>query len=300
MSEEKILYKYSKITPYSLSSLGEHYLYFSTPKQLNDPEDSITPIKYIPDNDSQILEWIKHFLKLQNGKKHINKFPYDTVDSIKRSIINNGYFKALIDNSFDVVANSYHVFCLTESDISEYMWTHKDYGNNYNGFCIGYKTYKLQADFEHYFIPVLLDTSKRNEFFFPYNNEIYACTTKMKYNNDRKHFYNFFEQNYSKDYSIQEHKSDTKNAENIIYNLFNKTDKWKEEQEWRAIYYDNEKNDSRVYYDSKIIDSITFGHNTTNEDCMAVINNIDNRNVKIYKTQINNGTLIRIPFTYKN
>ena len=37
------------------------------------------------------------------------------------------------------------------------MWEHKDYGHDYDAICIGYRSYKLQSDFDHFYIPIQSD-----------------------------------------------------------------------------------------------------------------------------------------------
>ncbi|UTY23103.1 DUF2971 domain-containing protein [Treponema denticola] len=294
----KIFYKFKNINQYTIDSIKNKYFYFSTPQQLNDPVDCRTPFCYDATN-SEILKWIKHAKKM--GRligENPSTFPFNTVDKVKKSIASTGILKRIFENAENNSANKFHLLSLTDDFNNAKMWNHTDYCNNFSGICIGYLSEQVQQqNFGSYFIKVKGTVSTRTPYFLKYNSDYYFVLKKVEYDNDRLHCYNPFKEQYDKNYMLNLN-SESFNSQNIKYNLFHKTNNWKYENEYRGFYYCIEDDDSKVYYDENIIESISFGSNASKPDINTIINcikmNYNNFDkIKFYTVVQINNTIIR-------
>jgi hypothetical protein len=251
---EKIFYKFKNITDYSLDSMKNRYFYFSIPRQLNDPADCRIPICYDA-TDEDINNWIAH-IKAQSIAQ--NRVPEDielwTPEVIRQRLNNKNLdLEKAVQKTFD----HFHILSLTDKNDKIEMWNHKDYCNKFSGICIGYKAYRLDEKFPYFYIETL--ESEREPFFQQHEGKYYIPLQKIKYDNDGKHYYYPFVENYETDL-IHPLMGNTRNNNNIMYNLLNKTRKWNYENEYRGFYQDLKRNgESIVRYPDRIIESITFG-----------------------------------------
>lgn len=266
----KLFYKFKNINDYALSSLEKKYFYFSTPEQLNDPEDCRSPISYDSSNKN-ILNWIKHvkswFKRIDREKGISKKFEFDTVDKVRKSLESDGFVKKMLESSQIKVENCFHLLSLTDDWNDIFMWDAKDYCSSFSGICIAYKAYQLQyPEFDSYFIKIdKTKTEERYPYFCQYNNDKYFVLKKVEYDNDRKHFYKPFEEKYDKD-SCVVYDTKSENLKNLEYNFFHKTPKWAKENEYRGFYTtvgnpDYKIDDSKIFYTDDVLDSITLGFN---------------------------------------
>lgn len=301
----KLFYKFKNINNYALSSLEEKYFYFSKPQQLNDPEDCRRPISYDSSNKN-ILNWLKHVKKsLKRDGKNPDKFRFDTVDKVKKSLNNDGFVKEMLESSQRKVENCFHLLSLTDDWNNISMWDSKDYCSNFSGICIAYKAYQLQyPEFDSYFIKIdKTKTEERYPYFCSYNNDKYFVLKKVEYDNDRKHFYKPFEEKYDKNsYVIYDTKSE--NLKNLEYNFFHKTSLWAKEKEYRGFYTtagnpDYKIDDSKIFYTDDVLDSITFGFNVSQNQIDTIKDLIEKNysnfeNIKFYiLRKTSNEALVR-------
>lgn len=254
--EEKIFYKFKNINNYTFDSLCNRYFYFSTPSLLNDPVDCRIPVSYEA-SDENLKNWIKHLCaQAEYTNKFQNVFTNWTPDTV-RYLLQTGNLE--LQKAVNGTIEKCHILSLTDTNTNIKMWTHKDYCKNFSGICIGYKSYKLQNEFQNYYIETTLYNPDRNPFHVFDDEKCYFLLKKMEYDNDRKHYFRPFVEQYSDDY-VFPYMGKSQNNLNIIYNFYHKTRKWNYEHEYRGFYENFKKEDnSKVYYPDSILDSITFG-----------------------------------------
>lgn len=299
MPNKKLFYKFKNINDYTYDSLVNKYFYFSTPDELNDPEDCRMPIIYTS-TDKNILNWIKHAKAL--GKKDgndPNTFAFNTVDKVKKAIKNGGELKNILDFSEKETANRFHLLSLTDNWINQKMWDSIDYCHDFTGICIAYEAYQLQApQFDSYFIKVDGNRSSNNSFFIQHNSDLYFVLRKMQYDNDRQHCYCPFEESYDKKYMLIP-SAKNKNKENTEYNLFHKTKKWSEENEYRGFYlYLSGIDNQKIPYKDETLESITFGYKVKSDEIDKIKNiiqmNYQNfKEIKFYRAEPDSSTTIK-------
>jgi len=263
---EKIFYKFKNINEFAYDSLKNKYLYFSTPSQLKDPEDCRIPFEYDSTN-KDILNWVKYTKKIGRTMYGIDlkKIPFDTVAKVRAGIASGGDLKKIIDTMAEYYINKFHVLSLTDSYINKTMWNHEDYCKDYSGICIGYRAFQLQCP--KYCIKSEKQSNTRIPKFLEYAPNLEAFPlTKVEYDNDRKHTFNIFEEKYDKNYNNNE----SKNSENMQYNVLHKTKKYVDEQEYRGIYFSKEDDNSQVKYPDETLESITFGYNVPQKEIAKI------------------------------
>lgn len=260
--QEKVFYKYSNPNDYSLDALNHKYMYFSRPSELNDPEDCCIPISFKAD-DAHYKEWIKHAKALRSECDTIK-----SVDILKRKLQKKRFRERLYE-SVKVAQERFHVYSMSETNRNISLWTNPDYNSDFSGFCLGFKAfqYRIEEGDTSYFIPTCnsFKSKRRKPCIYPY--ETCFVPQKVEYDNDRNHFYRVFGNEYGQDHLTLLH---DENTEMIKYNLFHKTAKWSEENEWRGYYVEEfsentaapkNQDDCKVYFSEDILDSITFGCN---------------------------------------
>ncbi len=294
----KIFYKFKNINPYTIDSIKNKYFYFSTPQQLNDPKDCRTTLCYDASN-SEILNWIKHAKKM--GKvlgENPSSFPFDTVDKVRKNISSTDILKKIFENAENDAANKFHLLSLTDDINNIKMWKHRDYCHNFSGICIGYFSEQIQkTNFDSYFIKVKENIPARSPYFLRYNSDYYFVLKKVEYDNDRLHCYNPFKEQYDKKFMLKLG-SENYNSQNIKYNLFHKTESWRYENEYRGFYYCIENDNSKVYYDESILESISFGFNVSETDIADIVDCIKSNynnfsKIKFYKVIESDNSIIR-------
>lgn len=167
------------------------------------------------------------------------------------------------------------------------MWNHPDYCKNFEGICIGYHTYQsIESDSDF--------SIKRDISVSQPKLEEYLPLFHIEYDNDRQHRYNPFKENYE---STNIHNS--MNTEILRYNFLHKTDKWKNEHEYRSFYFIDDSNDySKVFYPDSTLESIAFGCNVPQLEQIKIKElikkNYSNFNsIKFYIARNENGKIIR-------
>lgn len=250
-----IFYKYKSFTnddgndisEYTFDSLINKYFYFSRPKELNDPEDCKVLNEYEAE-DSEIQKWIDR--SPSDSKRHSL-----TVDAI-RDKMKNGIFQEYMENAARQDEQHFHVLSLTDNWQSIHMW--EKYAHNFEGICIGYNfTFCDEHNYNYIEGESLSANIPIIESFRPVNGKPYFELQKVLYDNDGTHKYNIFKSN------------DEANKKNIEYALFHKTEKWREENEYRKIIMDTltrqDSVDLRVFYPDSVLGEINFGYRCNTE-----------------------------------
>jgi len=142
-----IIYKYRTWeNDFHKKILTENEVWFAHPHTLNDPYDIRPPYNFITENidwdlaSQKILDAIS-FFEPHLSKEELSIQVEKRISEIKESPIS--YFQK---NRKDYLLESSHydslgVFSCCSSFKNEAMWAH--YGNNHNGFAIGFKTVEL-------------------------------------------------------------------------------------------------------------------------------------------------------------
>lgn len=144
-SVPKMLYKYRKFDLFSLKMLTNGTVYFSDPRNFNDPLDCKPEI--LPDEDVNRLEEL--CMRMTDRSSQIlheckMNAAYHHGDATKRET----YLKSLLANRIKDVLYSalgtHGVLSLAENWNCPLMWSH--YGDQHNGICLGYQTTRASYD----------------------------------------------------------------------------------------------------------------------------------------------------------
>ena len=229
MIEEKLLpktyLKYSSFDKngYYKKLLLENSLYFSSPKNFNDPFDCKVYPNYEVGTKKQIFnKFLEHAdlshprLPLSERKKIAKKEFDKNFNIIKNPIL----FEKRVT---DIINTGFGIFSLTEKCDNLLMWAH--YSDNHTGFCIEFNAKRLFEICKNYIIikELIMLYKVKYERHYPIINP------------------------YSSDYDIQ----------TFVLWLITKSVEWEYEQEWRLIYTMH-PNESLVFPDD-VIEAIYFG-----------------------------------------
>jgi len=131
------LYKYQPYKENRISTIINKKLWFSMPKDMNDPFDC----RGVCWNTDEI----ENFLKTRVHKDKIKEF--DSIDSI-------------VEGAIASLRNNIKISCFSEELFSMPMWSH--YADNHTGFCIEYDFTRLsyENDLTKYLFPVGYDSRR--------------------------------------------------------------------------------------------------------------------------------------------
>lgn len=267
MIKEKIeyLYKYRPLykgdksnyefNEHTLSILQKGELYFSTPKEFNDPFDCWVPIKYYPITvemvKSVLTDNTKRYIlereKLKNIiKKEFNNNIVKYVENCNNNDLENKqYCVEDIKNRF---ISSYYISCFSKRNDKTLMWSH--YSDCHNGICIGFKAHYLKG--------------------------VNALDLNLKVNSGLA---TIEKVNYRKDNHKPPILSRTElTKEDLITGFLSKSKEWIYEEEYRVILSPQMTDSQIQYIDPKYIKEIYFGMRTSEEIIKSTINEIKNSN----------------------
>lgn len=168
-TEPSIVYKYRNwIDNNHKDVLLKNQLYFSSPKDFNDPFDcTITPNLSLLDSEEKVRQYA-HQLRDDNEKT----FPKSQVeDLVQRLLINRKKEQEFLNQLyFEGRADYYGVLSLTEKWNNILMWSH--YADCHRGFCVGYWLQKFKN--QNIFSGGLVDYPKNDDFpvFDPLHEDI--------------------------------------------------------------------------------------------------------------------------------
>jgi hypothetical protein len=139
------LYNYQPWQGNYKRSLTNFEVYFSKPKNFNDPFDSATPYCFDPKQmtEENITKYLYQVGRRQEKEERTNEYLEAHIKKNDlRNKLKNGEFNRIgIDVVFENVNNIFGVFCLTKKNDHPLMWSH--YGNKHAGICIGYNSKAL-------------------------------------------------------------------------------------------------------------------------------------------------------------
>lgn len=265
------LFKYKTVNKYLFDSLKNKYLYFSKPKELDD----IFECKIVPDfsltTDDEIQKWID----LHKGK---GSFPYSTIADVRSDMLNGSLFKHYINNP--EIIEKYHILSLCEERDNQKLWSL--YANTYKGICIGYHVERMQ-NMNGLELPDIYGLEITHpQKSYPRSHIIGKIESryplgifelnKTQYINEGQFSYDWISE---KLYDNSTNKSikfdgktnpltDRSKINQLIIN--SKSSYWKEQNEYRAFYHENDTKESKIYYPDETLSSITFGFNLSEKD----------------------------------
>jgi len=148
--ESNFFYKYYTINQNFLSSIVNNELYFSDPRNFNDPFDSFPRINLIDDYEKLRTFYLFMSEKINLKQKEIEEFKnfedkqreiftfYNNINIFEQACeinmphIQSKMYLDFIFLSIDI--DKYGVVCGSESSTCPVMWGH--YGNNHKGICL--------------------------------------------------------------------------------------------------------------------------------------------------------------------
>ncbi len=120
------VYKYRKVTNYSLQNFMDDTIWMSNPKDFNDPFDSVTTEPEYKVN--VVVDRLKENVKNDEAIKKIEGvFTSELIEELE-SMFDRGLVHRL--------QFSFLVACLSETNESVLMWSH--YADDHKGFCVEY------------------------------------------------------------------------------------------------------------------------------------------------------------------
>ncbi len=279
MKEERIeyLYKYRPLykgdkssyefNEHTLSILQKGELYFSTPKEFNDPFDCVFPILPYEITKEQVLETIhsKDF-ESREKRKQLKSYLRDFCNKDIDNYVD--YFNTLIktDPKFLYELNrdqsdKFEICCFSKNNNHLLMWSH--YADSHKGLCIGIKTiYEDNSNFIEFDKIKDIDKIKAK---------------KVIYNSENK-------------------KTSPINYQNLTevlleQSLITKSLHWQYEEEYRTILLRNMVNTQTLKLKKENICQIIFGFKTPLSiirDTLHQIKNsefIDISNLEVYQME---------------
>ena len=241
------LFRYRKITDYTLSDFDNNIISLSYPSSFNDPYDSLIKAdkqKFIDNilnntnNKDKIINLIDHNpdflnkfnLNTENQKQlslFINNLKSIPNEEIKKFLLSaqdaiDLIFNIAWNNAFIYLNSTPRIACFSEDVSSNVMWAH--YADSHKGFVIEY-------DFNDYINPCSncqkQCTNRHNESLYPvkYSDERFDATSLLIYSANL-----FLMQQFLKDGTA------LSDDQLVIYKaLLNKSTNWRYEKEWRLI-----------------------------------------------------------------
>ncbi len=203
-----ITYKYRQWSePNHQSILTKNGIWFTHPKELNDPYDIRVPVRfdYSEIDKPEFFEVLKMQTQIRFPQFPPKSREFRVVCDNKLDIIKENPQKHFEENYLELRESDLYdrigVFSLTSDCLNETMWAH--YGNNAKGFCIGFDTVDLLkkapggfgfVDYEkdpplHSFIRPISENQKDEMYLkntkWEYEKEFRLLTFRVKSDKDR-------------------------------------------------------------------------------------------------------------------
>lgn len=232
----KILYKYRTVDKYTLASLVNRSIWFSSPSDFNDPFDCQIEITHIEPTKAEYSEMISKGLRTtaqetgQIIKAEVPPKLFDGDSLSTAACLTIKRFKDTIDRNMSNLG----VLSLSEIYDSTTMWGH--YADSHKGICIGYKTKDLVPTPEVEKGLLKIDYKPHDEIKVD-SFELFA-----RYNT-----------------SLSPNKFDQINDQMVS----TKTDDWSYEKEWRLIHTSGKGNGC---FEDEGLASVYFGLNCSRDD----------------------------------
>ncbi|WP_158657193.1 DUF2971 domain-containing protein [Maribacter cobaltidurans] len=245
-----IIYKYRDWNnPYHKNILLSNELYLSSPKDFNDPFDCRIYKNFtILDSKEKIELFIENFCE-KHGEYLIdeNRDVESVKNDLRKSLSNLAEFQRMQEFAESkAMDENYGILSLTARWNSILMWSH--YGNNHQGFCIGFNEEKMR------------------------NSGLFNNGGPVTYRND------FPEIN-----PLTEEES----LEVMFLQTHSKAKDWTYEKEYRLIklfYPDTPTNDERkVFVSDNLIEEVNLGLNISQENREQIVLECKRRNIPVFQ-----------------
>jgi hypothetical protein len=140
MSIPQRLFKYEAFSTQSIENLKAHRIYFSSPRNFNDPYDcAVNPVVSAPSED-EVEEIRQHYLSKpstpEEARRAFETMPVEELQKMLHRAGTEGMASAV-----DRFLNERGVSCFAERHDDLLMWGH--YGGRYKGFCLEFSTNQM-------------------------------------------------------------------------------------------------------------------------------------------------------------
>ena len=284
MVDEKFFYKYQSLKVaiddngkilkddngndiiYTIKNLANNQLYFSSPRQFNDPFDCKFNLEMKGTKEQWIDFYLESGVKLYQAEKKFNKeindgnlirkqdFYYNDLDKFARNKMELG--KSLKRNSREMDSiidiDRIRVCCFSDTSKNILMWSH--YADNHQGICISIQS--LKGD---------IKKDKRSEQFLT----LYSPSSMKTVTSSR-----FWEVDYKDDLPESFNALDMSEFQyptNKIFNyLLTKFSDWRYECEYRLILLKESCENQLLKYKKKNLEGVIFGLNISPKNAKLV------------------------------
>ncbi len=272
------------INKFTFDLLTKGEIYFSSPREFNDPFDCWVPIKSYPITAEMVQNALSDNTKRYKSKRDKlrfiikEEFNNDINKYVEKVNINNlDENSNCIEDNNNFFINDYYISCFSKRNDKTLMWSH--YADCHTGICIGFKTHYLKG-------VNALDLNLNV-------NSGLATINKVKYRED----------NHKP--TILSRMELTK--EDLMNGFLSKAKEWTYEEEYRVILSPQMTYSQKQYIASKYIKEIYFGMRTSEEIIKHTIKEISKSNfleidlINFYKMREckNEFSIIPIKINYK-
>ena len=256
------IYKYRPINKNTIESLINNTLYFSPPKEFNDPFDTNVKVDFIGSPGSEI----KKVYKIKGLT--IPDVVYD--DVLKDSGNVNKHIEMLNESDSDFYHKYSMMCCFSKKKDNLLMWSH--YANSHKGIVLGFKVYTP-------------NNNSKDHYILDFDDERFkGLTSSYAKNPNGLPVWDVLYKNFKPEKIVNSEASYF-----IMEKMRMKSVEWSYEEEMRIIFF-NPIGSRSVKYKSESLSEIIFGINTTNTDVKLIIDIVDkfyNHSIEYYKAIMN-------------
>jgi len=131
------IYRMMKINQYLFDTLNNNEIWFSAPKDFNDPFDCDININIEGTKQEEIQEYFQKYL--------LNTIPYDKRLTLENKKITIPVFERLINDAAKRIINRKGIACFLSNKDNILMWSH--YADSHKGVCL---TYSIKDDLDFF------------------------------------------------------------------------------------------------------------------------------------------------------
>lgn len=137
MSLAKKLFKFEPFNSHSLTKLKNQQIFFSSPKNFNDPFDCAIGFDLEDISEPDLIKMHNHYLsKCPDKIKFIGRFGSSPNDYFKKFLHEN--LKKILIATRETVLSEHSIACFSEVNNEILMWSH--YSDKHTGFCLEFDT----------------------------------------------------------------------------------------------------------------------------------------------------------------
>lgn len=234
---------------------------------MNGVFDCYVPIE-TDDRDEFIQDWIDINRLSFFGEEEKLDFPFYTVEDVKQGALDGRFFEYVYRKFREKDINCFHVFSLSKKEMNQVLWG--TYADSYKGMCLCYKAEYFYDDYigSYYGLKIHDVKFKRGIYFSNVCDDTYLNIYDVNYSDKLGLAYDCIANKHMFSYDCYDAIDEI-----IRDSLFKKSLDWKHEEECRGIFCENKRgNDinNRLYYCDEVLDSISFGFNTSENDITSI------------------------------